>query len=76
MIIHLILGGIAGFLANKVIRGKGYGVMIDVLLGLAGGWIGGCISDRLNLRMLTWGYFLTPFLGAVLLVWMIRLVRK
>lgn len=76
MILHLILGGFAGFLAGKVMRGKGFGIIVDILLGLAGGWTGACVSDRLHLRVLTWGFFVTAFLGAILLVWMIRLIRK
>ena len=77
MIWHLILGGIAGFLAGKVMRGEGYGFIVDILLGLAGGWVGSWI---LWLVLKTHPvssifYFITAFLGAVLLVWFVRLIK-
>jgi uncharacterized membrane protein YeaQ/YmgE (transglycosylase-associated protein family) len=74
MIWHLILGGFAGFLAGKVMRGEGYGILIDILLGLAGGWIGGWIGGILHIPY--FGYFITAFLGAILLVWLTRLIRN
>jgi uncharacterized membrane protein YeaQ/YmgE (transglycosylase-associated protein family) len=75
MIFHLILGGIAGFLAGKVMRGEGYGIIIDVLLGLAGGWFGGWVMGLFGLNIPTWSYFITAFIGAVLLVWIVRLIK-
>ena len=75
MIFHLILGGIAGFLAGKVMRGEGYGIIVDILLGLAGGWFGSWLLGVFDLAIPTWSYFITAFLGAVLLVWMVRLIK-
>jgi uncharacterized membrane protein YeaQ/YmgE (transglycosylase-associated protein family) len=75
MIFHLILGGIAGFLAGKVMRGEGYGIIVDILLGLAGGWFGGWLLGILGLGFPVWSYFITAFLGAVLLVWIVRLIK-
>lgn len=75
MIFHLILGGIAGFLAGKVMRGEGYGIIVDILLGLAGGWFGGWLLGVFGLSIPTWSYFITAFLGAVLLVWIVRLIK-
>ncbi|XZF14614.1 GlsB/YeaQ/YmgE family stress response membrane protein [Chitinophagaceae bacterium MMS25-I14] len=74
MIWHIILGGLAGFLAGKLMRGEGYGILIDILLGLAGGWLGSWIAGIL--RIPTFGYFITAFLGAVLLVGLTRLIKK
>lgn len=75
MIINLILGGLAGFLAGKVMRGEGYGIIMDILLGLVGGWVGGWALGLLNLHIPVWSYFITAFLGAVFLVWVIRLAK-
>jgi len=77
MIWHLILGGIAGFLAGKVMRGEGYGFIVDILLGLAGGWVGGWILGLFMKNHPVNGifYFITAFLGAVLLVWIVRLIK-
>ena len=78
MFLHLLLGGIAGWLAGKVIRGHGYGVIIDILLGLLGGWIGGYIGHKLGIHFGggSIDYLITAFLGAVLLVWISRLIKK
>jgi len=76
MILQLILGGLAGFLAGKVMRGEGYGFIVDILLGLAGGWVGGWVLELVGLHIPVWSYFITAFLGAVLLVWILRLIKK
>ena len=75
MILHLILGGLAGFLAGKVMRGDGYGIIIDILLGLAGGFVGGWALGLLGLHIPVWSYFITAFLGAILLVWIVRCIK-
>ncbi len=76
MIWHLILGGVAGFLAGKVMRGDGYGVIVDIILGLIGGWFGGWVGSKLGIHLGgSIGYLLTAFVGAVLLVWIVRLIR-
>ena len=73
---HLLLGGIAGWLAGKVMRGDGYGVVIDIILGLLGGWVGGFIGEKLGINLGgNLGYLITAFLGAVLLVWVSRLIK-
>jgi len=77
MILHLLLGGIAGWLAGRAMRGRGYGVIIDVILGVLGGWIGGYLGRRLGVNFEgSAGYLFTAFAGAVLLVWISRLVRR
>jgi len=75
MIWYLLLGGLAGFLAGKVMRGQGYGVLVDILLGVIGGWIGTRLKYMLHLPFHV-NYFFTAFLGAVLLVWIGRLLKR
>lgn len=76
MIWHLILGGIAGFLAGKVMRGDGYGIIVDIILGLLGGWLGGKIGEILHINLGgSIGYLITAFVGAVVLVWLVHLIK-
>ena len=75
MILHLLLGGLAGFLAGKVMRGEGFGIVVDILVGLVGGWMGSRVLGALGLNVPVWSYFITAFLGAVLLVWIVRRVK-
>ena len=73
----IILGGIAGWLAGKVMKGDGYGIMIDIILGLAGGWVGGFVFGLLGIYAVSdIGYLVTAFVGAVLLVWISRRLKS
>jgi len=67
----IIVGLIAGWLAGKIMKGKGYGAVMDTILGMIGAIVGGLI-----LRLL--GFYssgglissiLVATLGAVVLVW-------
>ncbi|MFQ5824613.1 MAG: GlsB/YeaQ/YmgE family stress response membrane protein [bacterium] len=49
ILIWLIVGLIAGWLAGKVMRGKGFGVVGDIIVGLVGAVIGGWIFRQLGL---------------------------
>ena len=76
MIWHLILGGIAGFLAGKILRGDGYGIIVDIILGLIGGWLGGWLGGKLNIHLGgSIGYLITAVIGAIILVWVVRLIK-
>ena len=73
----LLIGLIAGFLAGKLMRGSGYGVIGDLIVGCIGALLGGWL---LGLLGISWGGFVgslvTAFIGAVILVWVVRLFRR
>jgi uncharacterized membrane protein YeaQ/YmgE (transglycosylase-associated protein family) len=65
----LLLGLIAGWLAGKIARGRGFGCITDIILGLIGSFLGGWVFTKLGI----WGggflYSLAAAtLGAVILV--------
>jgi uncharacterized membrane protein YeaQ/YmgE (transglycosylase-associated protein family) len=74
----IVVGLIAGFLAGKVMKGGGYGVFVDIILGILGGLLGGWIFSLLGL----WqgrgvlGSIIVAFIGAVILVWITRLITR
>src|SRR5690348_10659215 len=74
----LVVGLIAGWLAGKVMKGGGYGLFADLILGILGGILGGWIFGMLGI----WpgggiiGSLLVAFIGAVILVWLTRLIKK
>ena len=74
----IVVGLIAGWLAGKVMKGGGYGVIVDIILGILGGVVGGWIFGVLGI----WrgggiiGSLVVAFIGAVILVWITRLVKK
>ena len=75
LILWLLIGFIAGWLAGKVSRGQGFGCLANVVLGLVGGILGGWVFTKLGI----WGggtlYSLAAAtLGAVILVAIARLL--
>src|ERR1700716_2654587 len=75
-IVFLIIGGIAGALAGRVVSGHGYGVLMDIVVGVVGAFIGGGLLSTL-LGVNGGGLFISfiaAFVGAVILLWIVRLV--
>jgi uncharacterized membrane protein YeaQ/YmgE (transglycosylase-associated protein family) len=74
MIELLIAGAIAGWLAGKVMRGEGFGILLNMVLGVVGGFVGSYLLDSLGI----WhdegilGGIIVSFIGAVLLIWVGR----
>lgn len=73
----VIVGLIAGWLAGQVMKGGGYGVFVDIILGILGGVVGGWVFGLLGLHAggLA-GRIVVSFIGAVILVWVIHQVKK
>jgi uncharacterized membrane protein YeaQ/YmgE (transglycosylase-associated protein family) len=70
----LLIGLIAGWLAGTVARGRGFGCVVDVILGLVGAVIGGWIFERLGIGVLGfWGSLAAATVGAIVLVAVARL---
>jgi len=70
----LIVGLIAGWLAGKVSRGRGFGCIANVFLGLVGAVLGGWIFSQLGITRFGFIYSLAAAtLGAVILVAIARL---
>ena len=73
----IIVGLIAGFLAGKVMKGGGYGVLMDIVLGMLGAIVGGWLFGMLGIS--TGGLIggiLVAFIGAVILIWLTRMLKK
>ena len=74
----LIVGLVAGWAAGKVMKGGGYGVLMDIILGILGGVFGGWLFGKLAI----WpgggliGSTIVAFVGAVILVGITRLIKK
>ena len=74
----IVVGLVAGWLAGQVMKGGGYGIVVDIILGILGGLLGGWIFGLLGI----WqgggmiGSIIVAFVGAVILVWITRLLKK
>jgi uncharacterized membrane protein YeaQ/YmgE (transglycosylase-associated protein family) len=75
LIVELALCAFAGWATGQIMKGGGYGLLVDILLGIAGGWIGGILLGRFLMGGLV-GDFVVRLVGAVLLVALVRLIRK
>jgi uncharacterized membrane protein YeaQ/YmgE (transglycosylase-associated protein family) len=74
----LVVGLIAGWLAGVVMRGGGYGIVVDIILGILGGILGGWIFSMLGVGAgggLV-GSVIVAFVGAVVLVAISRALRR
>jgi uncharacterized membrane protein YeaQ/YmgE (transglycosylase-associated protein family) len=72
----IIVGLIAGWATGKIMRGGGYGTIVDIILGIAGAIIGGWIMSALGFSA-RGGMIYTILVaigGAVLLTWIVRLI--
>jgi len=78
IIIWLIIGAIAGWLAGMVVKGGGYGLIGDVIVGIIGAVIAGWLLPRLGIYIGS-GFvaaIIDAFIGAVILLIILRLVRR
>jgi len=77
IILSLILGCLAGFCAGKLMKGGGFGIIMNCVLGLFGGVLGGWLFSLLNI---SWGGILgqlgTAIVGAVVILWLASLIKE
>jgi uncharacterized membrane protein YeaQ/YmgE (transglycosylase-associated protein family) len=77
LIVFLIIGVVAGFLAGKIMKGGGFGLLGDLVVGVIGAFVGGWAFGLLGLFPAgIIGTLITATIGAVILLWLIRLVKK
>jgi len=77
LIYWIVVGLIAGWLAGKVMKGGGYGMVVDIVLGILGGVVGAWVFGLLGLHAGgTLGQIVVAFVGAVILVWIVRKLKK
>ena len=73
----LIIGGIAGWLAGKIMKGSGFGLWANIGIGVVGALLGGFLLGQFGMRPEGLiGRVLTATVGAVMLLWLAKLVNK
>ena len=76
LIWQIVIGILAGFLAGKIMRGRGYGVLMDLLLGVVGSILGGTVFGMLGLYSSGLvGQLVVATVGAILLIYIVRKLR-
>jgi uncharacterized membrane protein YeaQ/YmgE (transglycosylase-associated protein family) len=77
LIWFLLIGLIAGWLAGQVMRGGGYGLIGDMIVGVIGAFLGGWLFGLLGIAAGGLiGSLITAFVGAVVLIFLLRLIRR
>lgn len=78
IIIWLIVGAIAGWLAGMVVKGGGFGLIGDIIVGIVGGIIAGWLLPQLGIVIGGGivGDVIESFIGAVILLVIIRLIKR
>lgn len=78
MIYIILIGLIAGAIAGLIVRGKGYGCLLNIIVGIAGAWFGNWLLHELGIFVNSGflGTLLTAVIGAVVLLALLGLIRK
>ena len=76
-ILFLIIGAVSGWLAGNIMKGRGFGVLGNIVVGIVGSFLGGMLFGALGLKAFGLiGSLITATVGAVVLLYLISLVKK
>lgn len=78
ILIWIVVGAIAGWLAGLVVRGAGFGLIGDIIVGIVGAFVAGFLLPRIGVHLGV-GFVAAvfdAFIGAVILLLVLRLVRR
>jgi uncharacterized membrane protein YeaQ/YmgE (transglycosylase-associated protein family) len=78
IILWLIIGAVAGWLAGKIVEGAGFGLIVDIIVGivgaLIGGWLAGVLGIDIGGGLI--GSLIVAVVGAVILLFVLRLIKR
>lgn len=73
----LIIGVIAGWLAGKITRGSGFGLVGDMIVGVIGALLGGFLFGLMGIASFTLlGSLITATIGAIIFLYLVRLLKR
>jgi uncharacterized membrane protein YeaQ/YmgE (transglycosylase-associated protein family) len=78
LIIFLIIGAVAGWLAGIIVKGYGFGLLGNIVVGIVGALIAGLLFPRLGINLGAGyvGAILSAAIGAIILLLLLRLIRS
>ncbi|MGB6468803.1 MAG: GlsB/YeaQ/YmgE family stress response membrane protein [Xanthobacteraceae bacterium] len=78
LIVWLLVGAVAGWLAGTLVKGGGFGLIGDIIVGIVGGLIAGWLLPQLGIVIGSGfvGDVIDSFIGAVILLIIIRLIKR
>ncbi|HAJ92932.1 MAG TPA: GlsB/YeaQ/YmgE family stress response membrane protein [Gammaproteobacteria bacterium] len=77
ILIILAIGAVAGWLAGVIMKGGGFGLLGDIVVGIIGAFIGGFLFSLLGISAggLV-GQIITATVGAIVLIFILRMFKK
>jgi uncharacterized membrane protein YeaQ/YmgE (transglycosylase-associated protein family) len=77
LIVFIIVGAIAGFLAGKVMTGHGLGVIWDIVVGILGAFLGGWLAGLVGIGVTNLVVeVIVAFIGACILLFVFRMLTR
>ena len=78
IIVWIIIGGVAGWLAGLIVKGSGYGLIGDIIVGIIGAFLAGWLLPRIGIVFGGGivGAIINAFIGAVILLIILRLIKR
>ena len=75
---YIVIGAIAGWIAGKIVKGGGSGLLLNIVIGIVGALVGGfLLSFAFDTAEGGWWFTLfTAVLGSIILLWVVGLVCK
>ena len=74
---YVLIGIVAGWLAGQIMKGSGFGLLGNLVVGIIGAVIGGVLLDLLGFASSGLiGSLITATIGAIVLLWIARMVRR
>lgn len=80
LLVFLLIGAIAGWLAGLIVRGFGFGLIGNIVIGIVGAFFAGWLLPRLGVHFVAFGPFVNSVLhaliGAVILLAIVGVIRS
>jgi len=78
LLIWLVVGAVAGWLAGTLVKGGGFGLLGDIVVGIIGAFIAGWLFPKLGFHLAAGivGVILSATIGAIVLLLLLRLIRR
>ena len=79
LLIWLLIGAVAGWLAGVIVKGGGFGILGDIVVGIVGAFAGGWLLPRLGIQLVVdpiVSNIISATIGAVVLLLILRLIRR
>lgn len=77
LLIFLIIGALAGWVAGLLMKGRGFGVLGNIVVGVIGAFLGGWLLPMAGVSFGgSVGLFVTALIGAVILLFLVSLIKR